>query len=301
MDKFATAVRGEWTGYEGNFDGNSAKVQPVPDYYIPDQFVEWGLVPHGFESNHSVTVRGDKLYRKFFRILPGVSLFADHVDLEEDLVILPLGADAAAPTTPDALPVPFADGSFMSGARVVPIELKSRLEKHPQLKLSLRDPRVGETSALNLWLRFDLSTHAFVGDVRAVIETHTCQYCDGADIEGSSGFVDGWVSGGPGCAADLKGEWAQLSCLVFDPSDEPEDLAEAVVLRGDESDAHVHLFLPGGIDIAIRPDNTAFNDAYVMIQSGWLVDEDTRVVLRRSFDKDGAVAYSQRVVERRVS
>lgn len=293
LEYFAKSVTGEWSGYEGNFDGASGKVQNLPDYYIPEQFEEWELTPQGFESNHSVTVRGEILYRKFFRILPTVSLFADHVDLEEDFTNVSLIAGG------DKAPAIFPEGSFILGDQANIVRRTSVLQKLPSLILSVHDGSA-KRRAVNIWTKFNMEEKRFVDDVRIVKESYSCHYCDGADIEGSSGFVDGWVSGPAGSAEDLHGEWAVHECVRVQGED-ANAADETVVRRGDDDGVHASLYLPGGIDLALLRDTSGVNNGSLIVQAGWLLDDDTRVVLRRSFDADGAVAYSQRVVETRIA
>lgn len=284
---FSAAVKGEWTGYEGTFDNTTAQVQAVPDYYIPEQFSEWNLIPMGFETNHSTIVREHTLYRKFFRILPTVSHFADHVDMEEDLDKLPLSGEHATAI--------FADGSFIAGmAKVLP-ERTSRLDKWPALSFSLRDPHADARRAVNLWVKFDFANRKFAAPVRVVLERWSCAYCDGADLDGSSGFVDGWTCGKAGHVAMLKGEWYVCSDPARDFTVQNPD--DAVILRGDEEDARAALYLPEGIDVAVLD---APNGDGVIVRAGWLVDENTRVVLRRIYAPDGSVEGSEHFVERRM-
>lgn len=107
-------------------------------------------------------------------------------------------------------------------------------------------------------------------------------YCDGADIEGSSGFVDGWASGPAGSPDKLEGMW------VKDGKHVSRKIAPPVEGK--------RLYLPGGVDVGVA----GLEEGCVGVHAGWLVDAETRVVLRRVFGKDGCVMTTERVVERRV-
>lgn len=279
VEAFAEAIRGEWPGYEGTFDVQTGRATPVPDYYIPEQFAEWGLVPHGFESNHSITVRGTTLYRKFFRVLPAVSLFADHVDLEEDLSALDIAAEPALHV--------FPDGAFAAGPSPVCVAKTSALQKWPRVELCLRDPRDDRRVALHVHCSFDFEKRQLVREIRAVREQYSCIYCDGADIEGSSGYVEGWVIGPAGAPDALRGEWR-----VVGGSEERVITREA---GAPESPAK-QLYLPDGVDVGVTDDE----NGGLVVHAGWLVDDATRVVMRRGFAADGSVRYSERLVEHRV-
>ncbi|KAI0564202.1 hypothetical protein FGB62_29g215 [Gracilaria domingensis] len=185
VTSFAEQIKGEWTGYEGNFSPHTGQPLPVPDYYIPEEFSEWGLTPLGFESNHSIIVRSDKLYRKFFRVLPSVSLFADHVDAEEDFRCDTIG---------DGLTI-YSDGGFVNGKNKLPTK-KSKLERPPRIEFRLPHP-YQQKQAANVTLQLDFECANLVQDIRAVVEKWSCIYCDGADMDGSSGYIEGWVTGAP--------------------------------------------------------------------------------------------------------
>lgn len=284
LETFSHAVRGEWVGYEGLFSIESGDPQPVPDYYIPEQFTEWGLTPHGFESNHSIIVRGNILYRKFFRVLPTVSLFADHVDLEEDFSSCDVGG-------PDGVHV-FTDGSFCAGPHQVPPQRKSKLEKWPAVDFCLRDPRKDVKRAAHVGVKFDFENRKFVGDLRVIIEKYSCIYCDGADIEGSSGYVEGWVIGEKGSAENLEGEWRVVL---------GDDESQQEVLNRSKGDLpHTPgkiIYLAEDVDVSVMDEE---DDNGVVVQVGWLVDKDTRAVIRRRFAEDGKLKFSEHVVEYRV-
>lgn len=268
ITSFAEQIKGEWTGYEGNFHSETGKVLPVPDFYIPEEFSQWGLTPLGFESNHSITVRSDKLYRKFFRVLPTVSLFADHVDAEEDFRCDTIG---------DGLTV-YADGSFVNGANKVAIK-KSKLERAPRVEFRLPHP-LEEKQAAHITLQIDFESANMVHDIRAVLEKWSCIYCDGADMEGSSGYVEGWVVGTPGSAQDLTGIWRR-----------GEDVFERV--DGSEFEGG-NVFLPEGIDVAFEKRADGGRTA----RAAWRVGH-RRIGLQRLFDREGNVVGNERFVEQR--
>lgn len=276
---FAEEVLGEWTGYEGVFCSETGSVLPVPDYYIPDEFVEWGLVPKGFASNHSIIVRGETLYRKFFRVLPTVSVFADHVDLEENFVVTNIAEESAMHI--------FPDGSFSGGPSPVCVERNSILDKWPAVDFCVRDPRPGADNkqAVHVRFAFDFAAAAMVDNVTVIHEKHTCIYCDGADIEGSSGFVEGWVVEEPSAPEHLTGEWVVEG---------PEEKAVARPDGGPLAQPGKQIYLPKGIDVAVE---RVKDGANIVARVGWLVEPDTRVVMTRSFDADGTVLSSQHCVE----
>ncbi|CAN8068619.1 unnamed protein product [Agarophyton chilense] len=268
ITSFTEQIKGEWTGYEGNFSPETGKALPVPDYYVPEEFSEWGLRPLGFESNHSITVRSDKLYRKFFRVLPSVSLFADHVDAEEDFRCDTIG---------DGLTV-YYDGSFVNGKKALPTK-RSKLERAPRIEFRLSHP-YEEKQAANVTLNVDFESACIVQEIRAVVEKWSCVYCDGADMDGSSGYIEGWVNGATGNPHELTGRWLRGDAL-FEREEGTQREGGAV-------------FLPEGIDVAFeeRPDGGR------TARAAWRI-RDRRVALQRIFDAEGNLVNTERFVEHR--
>lgn len=230
--------------------------------------MEWALVPHGFESNHSITVRGDKLYRKFFRIIPGVSLFADHVDAEEDFKVLPIGGELAI----------FEDGCYVLSKLDVITRRDSKLDKWPSVDFCLRDPSNDSKRALHVTVSVNVEQSRLVDDVRCVLEKYSCIYCDGANMDGTSGFVEGWVSEQPGSSQSLLGTWSGH---------------DGSKITRTKADMEKWLFLPQGIHIGVTPTL----DGGACVHAGWLVNSATCISVRRTFNAQGRVTVSKRVVE----
>lgn len=276
LTPFSTAVRGEWTGYEGLFNAQTGTSVAIPDYYVPEQFSDWNVTPHGFECNHSVIVRDTKLYRKFFRIIPCVSQFGDHVDAEEELLCDELTQSGVST---------FDDGAFIICDNPVLTRMESKLDKLPVIQFYLRDPLADARRGLRVSFAFDFESAEARGEMRVVLEEWACVYCDGANMEGSSGYVEGWVMGERCNWNSLKGMWR---------TDEGEnvDRTNEKILK--EMDSLV--YLPGGIDVSVGK----LKDDGLVLQTGWLVNEDTRMILRRRLGCDGTIQNSERIVERRV-
>lgn len=277
LESFSTAIKGEWVGYEGRFSSETGDALTIPDYYIPEQFVEWGLNPKGFEANHSLIVRNQTLYLKFFRILPTVSLFADHMDLEEDIKKIQLNEDSIQL---------FEDGSYVSqtpSKQPIDMAKTSKLSKYPMLNFCLRH----DDRNCHIWLYIDPENKCFRNDVRVVIEKYSCHYCDGADIEGSSGFVDGWPSNPKTTLEVLSGHW-KTQKDNFD------------IIRGsEEEDTSIipsSLLLPGGVSCSFK---TPSGSNGIVIEVGWLVDANTRVITSRSFDENGFVVATEKDIQTR--
>lgn len=274
LQAFTESIRGEWVGYEADFDSENGQVKVVPDYYIPEDFTTWSLQPKGFECNHSTIVRGTKYYRKFMRVLPAVAVFADHVDLETTFDVIDI---ANSPGTHC-----FHDGSYSGGPSPVKIMHKSLLDKWPLADLCLRD-RQGKRG-VHAKLTFDFENVQLVSDIRVVVEAYSCIYCDGADIEGSSGYVEGWSVEARSKPEDLSGTW---SCDDGTNVSRPDGGPPALPRRC--------LYLPSDISVGVD----AF-DGGVRAWVGWVTAPNERRVLSRYYDSEGQATQSKLVTETRI-
>lgn len=281
LASFSDVVKGEWTGYEGEFDSEKGTVCPVPDFYIPEDFTSWGLTPKGFECCRSTIVRGTKYYVKFFRVLPQVALFADHVDLETSFDVVDF-AEAESGS------LFFDNGSYTLGKVPVTTVRNSMLDKWPCAELCIRHPTTRK-KAVYVKVKFDFAKTKFVENINVIREEYSCIYCDGADIEGSSGYIEGWTIEPNGTPADLTGDW-----IVEDGTD-VSNIARPD--GGPPPEDNKTLYLPGGITLGLeRP---AENPENICVWAGWQFEENERCVLSRSYASDGSLIQSKMVTERR--
>jgi hypothetical protein len=279
LESFAAAVRGEWTGFEASFDGEGKPVK-VENYYVPEEFIEWGIWPTGFISTHSVIVRGTTLYHKHFRSLPTVSHFGDHVELEDELTTFDVsGADPGF--------MAWADGSFSAGPAVVMTSHKSILDAWPVARMVLRH----EGKAVHVLVKFDFAKHELADDVRVFVERYSCIFCDGADIEGCSGNTPGFSDEDPMRPHHLAGDW------TVEGAPQPTKITRP---KGGLSPVpNKHVYLPKGVDVGIHADSNS-SEGGVAVHVGWLVDPATRIVMSRAFHGDGTVRMSYRHTETKV-
>lgn len=260
LDAFGEIILGEYTGYEADFCIDTGAALPVETPYIPDEFVEWDMTPIGFQSSMSVILRGSDLYEKHFRCLHNVSIFGDHVDLEEDLRI--------TSTAPGEGFFAFPDGSYTAGDPQIIVDRTSELQRWPRARLVLRDgERVTRVDVF-----FNAATAEFVKTLQVIQDEYSCTYCDGGDVEGSSGYVEGWANEAPMEAAALAGDW---------------------MTGGAPAEARKQLYLPNGLDVSIAK----AGGAGCVVTVGWLVEAGRRNVLDRSYNADGKLVASERRVE----
>lgn len=230
---------------------------PIPDYYIPEEFREWGIVPSGFECHTSVHAPGAVIRRKHIRVLPAVSHFGDHIDVEEDSLSVDVGARGVAV---------FPDGCWAHGADVAGVK-EGKLGKWPRVHMFLRDGG----RACGVALRFDRVSGCVVDDVVVVMHDWVGEYADSGVMEGGSGYVSGWVDRGG--AVDVDGVWKAEN-------------GDTVVESGGVA-------LPAGVDVGARRGEDG-----CLVWAGWTAEEK-RLVLRRLYDDDGKLVYSERLALRR--
>ena len=67
----ALRLGGEWAGHRVAFS-HRGELQPVPEQYVPDEMIEWGQAPSGFEelTTESWSGVGSALSRRSVRLLP---------------------------------------------------------------------------------------------------------------------------------------------------------------------------------------------------------------------------------------
>jgi len=80
---FVMDATGLWAGWEASFSALSGEPQPIDEYYVSDDLVEWGQVPRGWQvlSLEGATdeAPGSAWSRQVFRVLPESGCAADNV------------------------------------------------------------------------------------------------------------------------------------------------------------------------------------------------------------------------------
>jgi hypothetical protein len=189
-----------------------------------------------------------------------VTIFGDHVDVEEELSIIDTAEEAGF--------YAFLDGSFSSGPASVVVDRKSELEKWPSAELVLRNG----PHAARAKFTFDFSKAELVKPVHATVEKFSCAWCDGGDLEGSSGYVEGWANDPPMDPSALDGDWNT---------------------GGAPASPRAQLYLPSGLDVGlVKAENGG-----CVLHVGWLVEPRQRVVLTRTYSADGKVVGSEKTEE----
>ncbi|KAA8494679.1 hypothetical protein FVE85_2920 [Porphyridium purpureum] len=248
VNLFAASYRGEWAGYECVFGKKTGEIQVLEEYELPDGFRELGVIPVGFESSNSCTVRGSMLYRKHFRILPSLCTFGDHIDIEEDLY----AADLSEPHC-----VAFLDGSYSLGHAKHDPEAPTYVSPK-KIEFGLMYPGESQTRQ-RITVRFGI--HAGVGkivsDPQVFLEHFEMDYCGGQVIQGGSGFTQGWGSEPLRDMSILDGTWKSLKDGTL------------VERKAPILDPQATLVMPHGITISIEkpPGSEAYH-----VQVGWLPD-----------------------------
>eukprot|EP00181_Compsopogon_caeruleus_P005297 CAMPEP_0184680162 /NCGR_PEP_ID=MMETSP0312-20130426/3049_1 /TAXON_ID=31354 /ORGANISM="Compsopogon coeruleus, Strain SAG 36.94" /LENGTH=364 /DNA_ID=CAMNT_0027130101 /DNA_START=106 /DNA_END=1200 /DNA_ORIENTATION=- len=279
---------GEWVGHEGRFSATSGKVIPLPNYYVPEEFAQWGIEPRGFESNNSVTLRARPslssagsdgseaveeistwIWRKHTRILPSVSMFADHVDVEEDVHEINVGEPGFSA---------FEDGSYFYGPSVLRCR-ESKLVLHPIFELVIQNPVKTESDQPERVLarfRFDVEGRRVDGDIQLILERFDMPFANGQFIEGGSGYRGGFTEDSPVDPADLSGYWKRST-------------PDAGVWTLTETS--IPLCFPRGMYFIQNQDN---DTGELLLGMGWVLEPGRQVVVVRRFDADGNTIESSR-------
>eukprot|EP00189_Rhodosorus_marinus_P004388 CAMPEP_0113963268 /NCGR_PEP_ID=MMETSP0011_2-20120614/6411_1 /TAXON_ID=101924 /ORGANISM="Rhodosorus marinus" /LENGTH=315 /DNA_ID=CAMNT_0000975283 /DNA_START=102 /DNA_END=1049 /DNA_ORIENTATION=- /assembly_acc=CAM_ASM_000156 len=272
VEAFGKMVRGEWIGHEVSFDGTTGELEPLADGYIPEEFLNWGVMPTAFESNHSHILRGDTLYRKHTRIIPTVDHFSDHTDVEEDTFIHDI--NSAGFTLFDC-------GSYAFAPEKV-IERKSLLDKVPRIEVCLRDSVSDPGFRVVGVMRFDFSTGKFFKSQQLFHERYETDWSNGQFIEVGTGYRSEWGKTETTKEAHVSGLWRGEN------GSERETNLDADITQA--------LLLPGGL--FLLSDKTA--DGEMELELGWLIDETTRITMATKYSAEGDLLGSTRNVERRV-
>lgn len=265
---FPSRTSGEWTGYESQFNLQGAPL-PIPDYYVPEEFLEWNQTPYGFEVVHSIHVRPPHLHVKHLRVLPSVSVFGDHVDLEDSLHTYDMSLSHN---------IPFQDGSFSVGPSPVVVKKESLLEKWPWAKMALRN----DNNGIQVAVKFDLHQVKFVQQIDMCVEKWTSEWSDGNNLEGGSGFVQGWAEEECMKPSMLEGTWETHDGQKLD--------RETIHVQDGK-----RVFLPRGVDVSIDK----LHD-HVQVTVGWLYHQDARMTLTRVYDQQGNVINVLQSTEHRL-
>mmetsp|Transcript_12809 Transcript_12809/g.39376 ORF Transcript_12809/g.39376 Transcript_12809/m.39376 type:complete len:325 (-) Transcript_12809:631-1605(-) len=274
LEDFGKMVRGEWIGHECSFEGATGKLEGLPDGYIPEEFLQWGVEPKGFESNHSSILRGDTLYRKHLRIIPTVDHFSDHTDVEEENFrhdVNQNGFDY------------FDCGSYVFAPQKVVIRKKS-LDAVPKVEICLRDSIVNNDYRIVAVLRFDFGTGKFIKSLQIFQEKFDMDYADGQFVEPGSGFRSGWGAAEVLSEEKLHGRWRS--------HDGREESVRHVDVKDDKTQV---LLFPSGIHAMA----TKTDSGEMAIELGWMVDDNTRLAMRTKYSSNGDFEESTKLVEKR--
>jgi len=79
---------GDYAGHIATFSQTTGKLIPVPDYYVPETLIEWGMIPSSFEllTSEDIAFPGDndenlpQLNRVGIRVIPETGCGVDNLD-----------------------------------------------------------------------------------------------------------------------------------------------------------------------------------------------------------------------------
>lgn len=316
---FATAVEGEWFGYEVSFAVNDGKPMSIPERYIPDEFTNWGVGVLGFEEVTSSRVVDAKensssggvgeashLYVKRTRALPSVGCEADAVVPEcrverfvggndVDVAVSKYGEKG---TVVPGAAVGFDDGAWSSGPATFD------QDKFGRWYACIVDP----AAASSRRARLEFSTvNEPRGAVVAFVETNEGPFCDGELLPGCGGKNASFAEQAAVTAAELAGKWqvetTVLACAEAEGSGEErvvsswaEGTSSSVVERSEaEVEDEVNVLMPTGLSVGMQKSD----DGGMYFRAGWLTSPTSRAVITRLYGADGMLRSVSRSLERK--
>eukprot|EP00190_Bangiopsis_sp_CCMP1999_P000107 CAMPEP_0198727540 /NCGR_PEP_ID=MMETSP1475-20131203/4427_1 /TAXON_ID= ORGANISM="Unidentified sp., Strain CCMP1999" /NCGR_SAMPLE_ID=MMETSP1475 /ASSEMBLY_ACC=CAM_ASM_001111 /LENGTH=306 /DNA_ID=CAMNT_0044489591 /DNA_START=68 /DNA_END=989 /DNA_ORIENTATION=+ len=254
-------VEGEWFGYEVSFSGRTGERQSIPEWYIPEEYLNWNMKVFGFDCVTSVLLEGSHMFIKRTRSMPTVGCEAD--------AVIPEVQERQISLSPANGFVGFSNGSYSLG----PVNYTSANQFESVLHANGRRLRVIHSEVNG----FQPATVFY--------DTWDSEFMDGALLPGC-GSKQARIedNGGINTVVDLTGRWARTGVIWMADGDEKQiddevDLSEEVKRRSFPEDLTVH-----------RIDT---KDGMVRLEIAWRCDEDQRIVLVREHDESGSLRSEQ--------
>jgi len=294
VKKFASAVQGEWSGFEATFSRENGVTNSLDAMDLPEEFREWGAVPAGYEITHSTVVMGDKFKRKLYRTLPSVCVFGEHIDVEEETILYALDG-----SEPSSVLIPFSDGAYCAGPNEIDTNLPS-FKKPPFLEFCLPRPVAHEQSSADsapvsspmermlVRCALNFKQQRLGRDVQAFLERFESSYVGGM-VDGGSGFRIGWAANKPLSPAIRAGTWRSVR---------DESITE---LEPFESEQFRKLWLPHGLSVQLTSGETEDGEEELGVEVAWMATNDVRTVMHRRYKLDGTFTRLSYDVQTRVA
>lgn len=251
------------------------------DYYIPDEYREWGVDIPGFDTLTSTKclANGDLLVKRT-RALPSVGC-------EADAVVPEVSERTLAACDDCAVNGGFADGSMSCGP--------ARMEEGSVAPFSftLAHP----TSRSRVRVEF-CAGDAPTGELTMYVEKWDAEFCGGAILPGCGGAGQSFA----GDAVlqpekELTGTW-EVRGVEYgfgEGEGEPQERSYVLERTAATGRGEVTVALPKGVSVGF----TTGEDGERLVATAWLVDEGTRVVTRRVYGREGKLKSVMRAVETR--
>ncbi|GJD09624.1 hypothetical protein Gasu2_38680 [Galdieria sulphuraria] len=166
-------IQGEWIGYSATYEIDSGKVVHVPEKWVPDAFIDWGVIVNGLEHMTSAVLDGDLLRIKETLILPKVGCEEDSVAVDISEYQIPYKSVAF---------VPFPGGSFSYG----PTSLQgdgSRLDILTHMAFS-------HSTESERWTRLGVTVSFETKRIHLVKEEWNSEYNGGQSLIGCGGNIE---------------------------------------------------------------------------------------------------------------
>ncbi|GJQ09372.1 hypothetical protein GpartN1_g1163.t1 [Galdieria partita] len=167
-------IQGEWVGYSANYEMDTGKVIYVPEKWVPDAFIDWGVIVKGLEHMTSATLDGDLLRMKETLILPKVGCEEDAVAVDVSEHQIPYKSFEF---------VPFPDGSFSYG----PDRLQGDDSRLLLTNVTVFHPTENDES--HEWTRLGITVSFGTRTIQLVKEDWNLEYNGGQSLIGCGGNI----------------------------------------------------------------------------------------------------------------
>jgi len=270
-EAFQSAVCGEWEGATSSFRPDGT-VQPLPDYYVPDAYKEWGVPVVDWTHMTSALANEAGLSTTVKRFMPTVGCEADAIAYEEETV------NSFGPERELEASVYSADGCYSTGPRL----LGERGARKHRLEACIAGPSGRRVRVVSYLRQVDAGSPWQVSSIDVFMEGYVGEYEGGTDLR-SCGGSSGYGEKPRLSPADLDGAWEPLEASYFRLSPEgrmaPCDPEEARAAPGTEpTDGPSAVCLPMGVWFGLQE-----RDGRLQVEAGWLHEPETRCVVRQVF------------------
>eukprot|EP00871_Galdieria_phlegrea_P005878 jgi/Galph1/778/GphlegSOOS_G5484.1 len=266
-------IEGEWVGYKASYNMETGKVEPVPEKWIPQAYMEWGVVVKGLEHMSSIKMERDKelIKMKETLILPKVGCEEDAVATEAALVEIPYQ---------DHSFVPFLEGSFSFGPSL--LNKDSMGDMLATMAYNDTEPGSTDKKISRIQMQICFATNR----IHLVKERWDGQYSGGESLIGCGGNIKPFDDDERLDPSDLL-KFVKGKKLTWSQSDNPD-----MMTSEQDTDSVVPWAVKQILFDWYLPANTHVRcvfgeNEYFCLQTGWLPNPSSYFLLSREYNRNG--------------